>query len=80
MSRHDRRAKRARPKRPSGLPKGAYRVPSGDYVVQSIGSPDKRGRQLRIKAIHRTEPDAAKVAEALIALAIDRAHNQNHQA
>lgn len=55
-------------------PKGAYWLPTGDYVVRSIGPLNKAGRRIRIHAVHRAEPDAAKVAQALIAIAIERAH------
>ena len=69
-----RRRKRAsRARRSSSRPKGSYPLPAGDYVVQSVGPLDKRGRRLRIKAVHRAEPDAAKVAQALIELAQERA-------
>ena len=72
-----RRRKRAsRTRRPNARPKGAYPLPTGDYVMQSIGPPDKRGRRLRIRAVHRAEPDAAKVAQALIALAIEQAQDR----
>jgi len=73
MSNHGPRRRRSRAKRPGGLPKGAHRRPDGNYVVQSVGPPDKRGRRLRIRAVHRSEPDATKVAQALIAIAIEQA-------
>jgi hypothetical protein len=64
-----RRRKRAsRAKHPGSLPRSAYRLPTGDSVVTGArGPPDKRGRRLRIRAVHRTESDVDKVAQALIA-------------
>ena len=71
-----RKRKRAsRAKQHNARPKGAYVLPTGDYVVQSIGPPDTRGRRIRVRAVHRAEPDAAKVAQALIAIGIERAHD-----
>ena len=74
MSKPKRRRRPSRVRRRNSLPKGADRLPIGDDVVTgSWGPPDKRGRRIRVRAIHRAEPDAAKVAQALIALAIELA-------
>jgi hypothetical protein len=62
--------KRTRPSRsqhPNNLPKGAYRLPNGNYATESGGPLNKQGRGLRIMTVHRAEPDPAKVAEVLIA-------------
>lgn len=62
-------AKRKRRSRSDALPKGAYRLPNGDYVVTGPwGPPSKRGRHIRVRAVHRAEPDAEKVAAAVLAV------------
>ena len=69
-------SKRRRPRRslarhPNGLPKGAYRLPTGGYVVEGPWGPrNKRGRRIRIIAVHRDQPDAAKIAQALLAIVV----------
>ena len=55
--------KRPKKKQESKLPKGAYRLPNGNYVL-------RRGS---ITAIHKDPPDIDKLARALILLAEDLA-------
>jgi hypothetical protein len=66
MSKHKRR--RARAKNPNALPKGAYRLPNGGYATESVGPPNKRGRRIRICAVHRDAPDVDKMVRALLGI------------
>jgi hypothetical protein len=43
----------------------------------SVGPPNKRGRRMRILAVHRDEPDPKKLADALIAIVLER-HRAQH--
>ena len=61
------RTRPSRSKHPDGLPKGGYRLPNGNYVTESVGPPNSKGRRLRITAVHRAEPDPAQVAKVLVA-------------
>jgi hypothetical protein len=54
------------------LPKSAYRLPTGGYVTESVGPANKRGRRIRIRAVHRDEIDADNVAQALIAISLEQ--------
>ncbi len=59
--------RKPRANNPNVLPKSAYRLPSGNYVVErSWGPPNRRGRRLRITAVHRGQPDANKLAQVLL--------------
>jgi hypothetical protein len=61
--------------RPGALPKGAYRLPSGNYVVTGPWSePNKRGRRIRIVAVHRDDTDVDKVVRALLDVVTDEQH------
>lgn len=67
-----RRAKKSNtnPKRP----KGSYPLSSGDYVVTGPWIPvGKKGRAIRTRAVHRAEPDAKVVAQALLQIAASEA-------
>jgi hypothetical protein len=72
-----RKRRKSRAKHSTGPPRGAYPLPSGGYVTESVGPPDRRGRRIRIRAVHRDQPDAAMVAQALIALVIERAQAED---
>jgi hypothetical protein len=52
------------------LPKGAHRLPNGNYVVTTYYRTAK-GRTLRVDGVHRAEPDAKKVAQALIDIVLE---------
>jgi hypothetical protein len=69
------RTRRSRSKRKDSLPKGAYRLPTGGCVTDFV-APPMRGRRIRVVAVHRDEPDADKVARALIAIVLDE-HQRN---
>lgn len=71
-----RRRRSSHSKQSQSQPKGSYPLPDGTYVTESIGPPDRRGRRLRIRAVHHAEPDADKVARALIAWVIERAQDR----
>lgn len=62
MSKRPRRSRRK-----SALPKGAYRLPQGGHVTESVHV--AKGRRIRIRAVHRAEPDYKKLALALLELA-----------
>ena len=64
-----RKRRRSRAKQASGLPKGAYRLPSGGYVVETRGAPDARGRRLVVCGYRRAEPDLHALANVLVSLA-----------
>jgi hypothetical protein len=75
-----RRPRRSRAKDPNGLPKGAHRLPNGNYVMSSAPAPiNERGRRLSITAVRKAEPDPAQVAKALVAIAIELANQQHNQ-
>jgi hypothetical protein len=65
----DEKKRPSRSKYPDALPKGAFPLPNGNYVTTSISEPDARGRRIRIRAVHRAEPDLKLLAQALIAQA-----------
>jgi hypothetical protein len=63
------------------LPKGAYRLPSGNYVTKPVAGPsDKRDRRIRIIAAHRAEPDADKLARALASIIAEQQLEQKRRA
>lgn len=64
------RKPRKRKQRKNDLPKGAYRLPDGNYVTTGPwGQPDKKGRRIRVTAVHRAEPDVRLLARALLEVA-----------
>jgi hypothetical protein len=73
------RKRKSRPKHRNGPPKGAYRLPTGGYVTESVGPLNKRGRRVRIVAVHRDEPDPRKVANALIAIVLEQRRAQTDE-
>lgn len=58
--------------RPGSLPKGAYRLPTGGFVVQSksivVGVGCNRHR-FSVRAVHREPVDVDKLAQAFIEIA-----------
>lgn len=70
--------------RHSKLPKGAYRLPTGGYLINSETSSVQGNRQIRVMAVHREQPDAEKIAKVLIAVALKLREQQrartNHAA
>ena len=68
-----RRRRRSRSTRLDSRPKGAYPLPTGGYVSDSVGPLDKRGRRIRIRAVHRAEIDPKAVAQVLIAIVVEQA-------
>jgi hypothetical protein len=72
-----RRRRNCRDTRPNPRPKGAYPLPNGDYVVVGpCGPHDKRGRSIRIRAVHRAEPNARFVAQALLDIVASQEPNR----
>lgn len=54
----------------SKLPKGAYRLPDGNYVtVGNWSEPDHCGRRIRITAVHTDPPNIEKLARAFLMIA-----------
>lgn len=52
------------------LPKGAHRLPTGSYVsVGKWSEADRRGRRVRITAVHKDPPDMDKLTRAFLHLA-----------
>jgi hypothetical protein len=71
--------KRNKRRRTATRPKGSYPLPNGNYVVTgSWGPPKKRGRRIRVVAVRRDEIDADKVAQAVIAIVLERAERDRH--
>jgi len=67
------RKRRSRAKRTTGLPKGAYRLPTGGIVLpSSISQPDDRGRRIRVTGIRHEHINQRKLAEALVYLLQDQ--------
>lgn len=52
------------------LPKGAYSLPTGGYVVSGRSCRMPNGRSIRIVAVHRDPPNYELLAKAFLALAI----------
>lgn len=71
MSHHGKGSKRI------GLPKGAYRLPNGNYVTESVGPPDKDGRRLKFVALHRAQPDVHLLSRALMHVAKQHEHDSD---
>jgi hypothetical protein len=57
---------------PIHLPKSAYPHPGGGYVIQHITEPDDRGRRLRVRGHVKAEPDPKRIAEVIIAVALEQ--------
>ena len=73
--------KRKRRARASTRPKGSHPLPTGGYIATGPwGPPDKRGRRLRIRAVHRAEPDPKAVAQALLAIVLEQAQAEQEHA
>lgn len=69
MSRRKPRKSRGRQKSPTSTAKNGYYVPIGQYV--SIGDPHvmSNGRVIRIRAVHRANPDLKELARIFVELA-----------
>lgn len=59
----------SRAKRPDGLPKGAYRWPTGGYATTSVGPVGKNGRRIVVTAVRREHPDFRRLMQLLIEVA-----------
>ncbi len=70
MSKRKRRCSRARP---GSLPKGAYRLPNGNYVTKPVHGETPNGRRISIVAVRRDPVDAQLLAQALLDLAREQA-------
>ncbi len=68
-----RKKRRSRARDPNGLPKGAYRLPDGNYMTAPVTTTSARGRRISVRAVVRAEPDAKKVADVLLAIVTERA-------
>jgi hypothetical protein len=62
------KCRRSRAAMKSGLPKGAYRLPTGGIVMPATSSP---GSNLVVRAIRRENPDLKRLARALVDIAIE---------
>lgn len=51
------------------LPKGAYRLPGGNYVTTSAGDVVYRGRRITVVGVRRAEPNLQLLATVLLDLA-----------
>lgn len=64
--------RQSRAKHAIGLPKGAYRLPTGGFVMpiqQSSGVSSKGSRvQIVVRAVRRENPDLKRLAHALFEL------------
>lgn len=65
--------KRKRHARRSARPKGSYPLPTGGYVSSSTYRSPRTGRVLRVRAVHRAEPDPKAAAQALMAIVLEQA-------
>lgn len=54
------------------LPRGAYPVPEGGYMVESVSQPNRKRQRLRIIAHHRAQPDVAAIARAVLLIAKEK--------
>ncbi len=51
----------------SALPKGAYRLPTGGYILPATSAtPIGRNRQILVTAVLRDEPDIHRLAMAVV--------------
>lgn len=64
-----RKKRRSRAKHPGGLPKGAYRLPTGGYAEIIGRFQTRRGQQFHIVGIRREQPDVERIAQAVLELA-----------
>lgn len=79
MSKSSRKRRKSRAKKRSGLPKGAYRVPGGGYMLDDadvITFSEDGKRYRRSRAVFKDNIDTKKLARALIAVEI---HNDAHR-
>ena len=62
-------SRKRRPSRSkSALPKGAFKLPTGEIVVdRSFTTPN--GRRIYVRGVQRPDPELHKLARALIAVA-----------
>ncbi len=74
MSKSNPRRRRSRSKH-SGLPKCAYRLPTGGYVTEStyhtVDARSGKPRVIKVIAHHYAQPDVDQVARALLAIVLD---------
>ena len=74
-----RKRRRSRSQRSVGpwvLPKGAFVLPDGSVVTESVTAPGKHGRRYRTTAIHLAEPNYELLARAFIRLAEQQLANE----
>ena len=57
--------RRRRPS-PTGLPKGAYRLPTGGYIIDDKQPVTHNGRTIRVVGIRREQPDLQRLARVFI--------------
>lgn len=71
-------SKKRKSRRKSTLLKGAYRLPSGGYVIDHGPEPETAGQKRRTRAIgvRREQPDLERIARALVADAIEQARRE----
>jgi hypothetical protein len=66
--------------KPGALPKGAYRLPTGGYVMKprsvTVGL---NGRRISIVAVRREHPDLELFAKALVALAREQVERESQE-
>ena len=66
--------------KPGGLPKAAYRLPTGGYVMKprsmAVGP---NGRWISIVAVRREQPDLQLLAKALVALAKEQVERESQE-
>jgi len=68
--------KKRKSRRKGPLPKGAYRLPNGNYVTEHVGPyyDTQRGpERLRLRAVHIDPPNVEKLAQAFMAIAVEEA-------
>ena len=63
-------AKKRRSRKKGTLPKGAYRLPTGGYLVSGKPGKTRNGRAVSVKAVHRDAPDYKSLARVFLELAI----------
>ncbi len=69
---HKPKKRRASRARPGGLPKGAYRLPTGGFVARPLAAvPDAKGRRITVVGVRRDPVDLELLAKALLRLADD---------
>ena len=72
--------KRRSQAKPATLPKGAYRLPTGDYVTKTRSmTVSPTGRRVSIVAVRREHPDLQQLAQSLLALAREQIEREDQQ-